>query len=471
MISLRCPTQAELDSMSHAEKDALIIKLFEWLGSYERRLAEIEAKVEKTSRNSSQPPSADGLKKAPAPSRPRGDKLPGGQPGHEGSTRQMVENPDRVQELRPMGPCSACGAALEEQPATLKERRQQFDIPEPTYVVTEYRQFQVRCGCGQTYQGEFSEGVTPNVSFGARLKAYAVGLVEGHFVALERAAELIGDQYGLRPSDGTIQQWLMRAAAHLLPVYEETRQALVSADVVHFDESGVRQQGRLHWLHVAATVDAVHYSVHPQRGRDGMDAAGILPHFQGTAVHDHWKPYWQYQPGAHSLCNAHHLRELRYFEETTGHAWPTGLIEVLSEAHAAVKAAQAAGQTGVDRTLVNTLQAQYDTFVANGLKVFPERAPPAGSQRPSKQHPATNLLRRLRDFKTEVWRFLTDWRVPFDNNRAERMVRPVKVKLKVAGGFRAVGGAQAFCILRSVWETNKLQQVNPFSTLRKAFGG
>jgi transposase len=457
--------------MSPAEKEALIVKLFELLGRFERRLAEIEAKVEKTSRNSNQPPSADGLKKVPARSRPRGGKTPAGQPGHQGSTRQMVENPDRIQELRPMGPCPACGAALEDQPAILKERRQQFDLPKPMYVVTEYRQFQVQCGCGQRYQGEFPEGITSNVSFGPHLKAYAVGLVEGHLVSLERAAELSGDQYGLRPSDGTIQQWLRRAAATLMPVYEETRQALVRADVVHFDESGVRQQGRLPWLHVAATADAVHYSVHPRRGREGMDAAGILPHFQGTAVHDHWKPYWHYQPGAHSLCNAHHLRELRYFEATTGHAWPTGLMEVLSEAHTAVKAAQAAGQTAVDRTLVDTLQVRYDTFVANGLKVFPERAPPAGSQRHPKQHPATNLLRRLRDFKTAVWRFLTDWRVPFDNNRAERRVRPAKVKLKVAGGFRAVGGAQAFCILRSVWETNKIQPVNPFSTLRRAFKG
>lgn len=80
-----------------------------------------------------------------------------------------------------------------------------------------------------------------------------------------------------------------------------------------------------------------------------------------------------------------------------------------------------------------------------------------------------DLLCRLRDFKTEVWRFLTDWQVPFDNNAAERLVRPVKVKLKVIGGFRAVGGAQAFCVLRSIWETSKLNGQNPFEVLRGAF--
>ena len=65
----------------------------------------------------------------------------------------------------------------------------------------------------------------------------------------------------------------------------------------------------------------------------------------------------------------------------------------------------------------------------------------------------------------------TDWRVPFDNHLAERRVRPVKVKLKVIGGFRAVGGADAFCVIRSVWETSKLNGLNPFDTLRLAFEG
>lgn len=117
------------------------------------------------------------------------------------------------------------------------------------------------------------------------------------------------------------------------------------------------------------------------------------------------------------------------------------------------------------------LLARYDQQVKNGLAAHPVRPPEPGRKGRVKQHEATNLLLRLRDYKTPVWRFLTDWRVPFDNNRAERMVRPVKVKLKVIGGFRALGGSTAFCILRSVWETNKLNGINPFDTLRLAFEG
>jgi len=161
-----------------------------------------------------------------------------------------------------------------------------------------------------------------------------------------------------------------------------------------------------------------------------MMEAGILPLFKGVAVHDHWVPYYRFTNLSHSLCNAHLLRELRYFEEATGHHWPIRLREILVEGKKAVEA----GRKGRVR-----------------------------------QEPATNLLRRFRDFRTEVWRFIDDFRVPFDNNPAERLVRPVKVKLKVAGGFRAVGGSSSFCVIRSVWQTHKLQGINPFHTLRIAF--
>jgi transposase len=350
------------------------------------------------------------------------------------------------------------------------ERRQQIEIPEPKVEVTEYRQRVVRCACGRAHRGEFPWGVTPHVSYGPRLKAYAVGLVDGHFVGLARTSEIIADQYGVKPSDGAIQKWIGQAAHRLEGAYAASRQAILAADVAHFDESGVRVRGQTQWLHVAGTAEHAFYTIHPKRGLEAMRAGGILPEFTGCAVHDHWAPYFGFEQASHALCNAHILRELRYFEEAThGHHWPIRLREVLVEGKKAVEAARAAGQSRVDAERVAELLARYDGWVQAGLMVFPESPKEAGKKGRPKQEPATNLLRRMRDFKTEMTRFLQDFRVPFDNNLAERLVRPVKVKLKVAGGFRALGGSAAFCVIRSVWETNKRQGVNPFHTLRLAF--
>jgi transposase len=179
MPELSRPTQAELDRMSHAEKDALIAALFDLLGQHERRLRELESQVKKTRRNSSQPPSTDGLQKGPAMPRRPGEKPLGGQPDHPGATRTPVDTPDAVRELRPVGACGY-GTGLAGLPAYPGERRQQIEIPEPKPVLTEFRQRVVTCpGCGQTHRGAFPTGVTPNVSFGPRLKADAVGRRSG----------------------------------------------------------------------------------------------------------------------------------------------------------------------------------------------------------------------------------------------------------------------------------------------------
>jgi transposase len=298
-----------------------------------------------------------------------------------------------------------------------------------------------------------------------RIKAYSVGLVQGHFVALERTCEIINDQYGVQPSTGSLQNWIGQAAACLLPDYQTNQHTLMKAEVVHFDESGLRVNGKLYWLHVAATADSVHYSVHEKRGHQAMDAAGILPNFTGIAVHDHWKPYWHYHC-QHALCNAHYLRELRYCEQLTGDDWAIQIRLLLVDGKKAIAAAKAEGKTELPAEVITDLLTRYHQQIDIGLTHFPIQAHETGQKGRTPQHPATNLLIRLRDFKTEIWRFLTDWRVPFDNNAAERLVRPVKVKIKVTGGFRAIGGSEAFCIIRSIWETYKLKQLNPFNSLR-----
>ena len=121
-MNLQRPTQADLNRMSHAEKDALIRLLFDAVVSLEGRLKELEGRVEKTSRNSSQPPSSDGLRKGAAQPRRRGEKPSGGQAGHPGQTLRMVETPDVVVDVRPSGAC-VCVRALSEQDAAVKERR------------------------------------------------------------------------------------------------------------------------------------------------------------------------------------------------------------------------------------------------------------------------------------------------------------------------------------------------------------
>src|SRR4051794_41580085 len=109
---------------------------------------------------------------------------------------------------------------------------------------------------------------------------------------------------------GTVAAWTSRAAAGLEPFTAAARRALSEAELVHADETGLRVAGRLHWLHVACSTRFTALFCHRRRGKEAIDAAGVLPHFAGTLVHDAFAPYARYPAARHALCNAHLLREL-----------------------------------------------------------------------------------------------------------------------------------------------------------------
>lgn len=471
MEKLKRPTQKELDAMDHAQRDALIFKLFDIIEQLDMRVTELENQLKKNSSNSNKPPSADGLRKGAAQPRVRGQNLSCGQKGHVGKTLKMTDAPDVVETLWPQTSVCSCGLALNLLSATLKQRRQQVEIPKPQAIVTEYRQVAIVCDCGLAHFGQFPATVTPNISYGPRLKTYATGLVNGHFVSLARVGEIIGEQYGVKPSSGSIQKWNEQLGQCLQSDYDSIACNIAQSSVAHFDESGMRVEGGLHWLHVAASENQVHYSHHAKRGQDGMEAGGILAGFQGIAVHDHWQPYFHDQTCQHALCNAHHLRELRYFEQTLSEDWPQAMRQLLIETNKAVSQAKANGKAHLSSDDLNDLQQRYDLHVEAGLKAHPIKPKDPKKRGRTQQSPETNWLIRLKNFKVEVLRFSQNFNVPFTNNQAERLVRPVKVKRKVTGGFRAAFGSDAFCIIRSIWETCKLNHQNPFEKLRLAFIG
>src|SRR5206468_11777386 len=189
-------------------------------------------------------------------------------------------------------------------------RRQVFDIPQITVRVVEHRLVSRRCDCGAVTQAASPAGVAAPVSYGPRAAAIAVYLCLGQHLPVERTAFLLAELFGTPMSVGTVAAWTSRAAAGLEPFTAATRAALTDAELVHVDETGLRVAGRLHWLHVASNGRFTSLFCHRKRGKEAIDAAGVLPHFTGIAVHDAFAPYARYGSVTHALCNAHLLREL-----------------------------------------------------------------------------------------------------------------------------------------------------------------
>ncbi len=231
-------------------------------------------------------------------------------------------------------------------------------------------------------------------------------------------------------------------------------------------------EGKLHWLHVASTDTLTHYEVHTKRGHEAMDEAGILGEFRGTAVHDHWKPYFTYTECDHALCNAHHLRELQFIDTQYHQPWANDMAALLREIKAAVAAAPALCLAPLE---LAAFEQHYDAIVQAGFAANP--APVSTTEGEEKKRgrpkhsPPVNLLIRLRDFKGQVLAFMYDFRVPFDNNQGERDIRMVKVKQKVSGGFRTLEGAKRFGRIRGYISTASKNAKNVFEAIRDAFEG
>lgn len=443
------------------------------------RVKELEDQAKTTSRTSSKPPSSDGYRRPPRSLRQRSGKAVGGQPGHTGSALSMVDDPDRVRVHSP-ALCAGCQAVLDGVAARGYERRQVVDLPPVRLEVSEHRAAEKMCPhCQHTTRGIFPAGVTTTVQYGAGIKALAVYLLTYHLLTYhllpyDRTSALLGDLFGHAPAKGTLQTAVETCADGLAEVEGRIKDALIDAAVLHNDETGVRVQGQLRWVHVTSTPRLTHYAVHPKRGSDAMTEIGILPAFHGVSVHDGLTAYRQYDC-AHALCNAHHLRELTAIEEHDKQPWATRMKELLREIKAQVETGRDQGKTRLDDAVAAAFVARYQAIVTEGYAANPPPEPgldtgPKKRGRP-KQSKARNLLDRLSDNQQEVLAFMTDWRVPFDNNQAERDLRMIKVQQKISGCFRSPTGPVAFCRLRGYLSTLKKQRQAVLPALQSVFAG
>lgn len=435
----------------------------------EARVQELEDRLTKDSHNSSKPPSSDGLARKPKSLREPSGKKPGGQKGHVGTTLEWREEPDHRLVHTPVG-CDGCGEPLAEAETVGTERRQVFDLPPMELIVTEHRVESRRCPCcGRVSRGSFPEGVTQPVQYGVGVRALLTYFQTYQLLPHARTCEVFHDLFGVSISEGTLWETLKTGASHLKATEAAIQEAITKASVAHFDETGLRIAGKLHWLHSASTETLVHYSPQKKRGGEGMTLAGVLPHFQGRAVHDGWASYFTFDCD-HALCNAHHLRELTYLAERHSQAWATQMKDLLIEMKQAVEAAQEAGQSALSRKTLPSLLKRYDRVLQTGEAANPPPPPEAVPRRGrKKQTPARNLLDRLRRHKEETLAFLYDFAVPFDNNRAEREIRMMKVQQKVSGGFRSQEGAEVFCRIRGYIASARKQSHNVLFALQCAF--
>lgn len=478
MINLEKPSHTKLEKLDKAK----LIEMYVDVVGHVQMLAETVAKqsetiqalqdqVSKNSQNSGKPPSSDGLKKPKTKSlRKKSGRKVGGQPGHEGRTLQMAEEPDHIIEHK-VHSCPHCETELNTIETTGYGRRQVFDIPAVQIEITEHRVEVKACPkCQKEVKASYPETVSQRVQYGPRLHAQTCYLNTYQLIPMARTCELLDDFYSVRPSTAFVVKANQSLREGSQPSVNLIKEALQQADLAHFDESGVRVDGKLQWLHSSSTESLTHYGIHEKRGREAMDAIGILPKFEGRAVHDHWKSYNTYDC-EHAFCNAHHLRELQFITDQYQQEWASQMATLLRDIKREIdNSPDSSSSLPIGR--LNHFSKLYDSILEQGfLANPPPDNPPPKSRGRIKQSPPKNLLDRLQKHKAEVLAFMFDFNVPFDNNLAERDIRMIKIKQNVSGSFRTQHGAHTFCDIRSYISTARKQATNAFSAILNAFKG
>jgi transposase len=439
------------------------------VAALESKLADLEERLGRNPRNSSMPPSAEGFSKPPSPSRAErraAARKQGKQPGAPGKHLAQVADPDVV-EVHVPGACRSCGAGLADAELVDTEHRQVFDLPAIALFVTEHVAQRKRCRCGRETKATFPKVATAPACYGPGIRSLAAYLAVYQHLPFDRMSRLFSDVLGAPVSIGALAQMVTEAADATEPFLDHTRNLLQGSKVVHFDETGGRAAGRLHWVHSASTGLLTLLDCHRKRGKLALDDLGVIGAMSGVAVHDGWKPYRHFDV-SHALCNAHHLRELAAVGIVWDQTWANELAALLVEAKNATETARNSGNDELDAATLHSIRVRYGQLIAKGFAANP---PPLTGKRSGYAKKAHNLLLRLDSQRADVLRFAYDFDVPFDNNQAERDIRMVKLQQKISGSWRTLDGAKNFCAIRSYVSTLRKHDHNILDGLRQLFEG
>ena len=437
-------------------------------------IAELKEKLNKNSRNSSKPPSSDGLNKSnPKSLRKKSDKKPGGQKGHKFSNLSVPKKIDRTVHHYP-SKCLKC-PLFEKCRGTIcvpAEKRYTVDIIVKTDVVEHLAYRMNACVMeGGMPKADFPEGVNAHIQYGNNLNSLIVNLsMDG--LSADHIHKTIGNMFGIPLSQGTVINKIQKCAELVSPVMSKIKDKLIHSPILNFDETGVRVDGKTKWVHSSSNKLFTYLTLSEYRGKIGMEENGVLPLFKGIAVHDCWKPYWKFQDVKHGICGVHILRELvGVIENHPEQKWPKMFQNMLNELYILKKSYHCCGRNQLDNCYLDYYDLKYDEIIRIARKENPPPVIAEVKRGRKKKGKVLALIERLASLKDSMLLFVRNFEVPFTNNSAEQTIRNLKSKLKVAGNFRSDDGAKWYLKIRSYIDSARKQGVNAFEAVKLAFSG
>jgi transposase len=441
--------------------DEQIQQLTKQVAKQDKRIAELERRLNRNSRNSSVPPSQD-PPGAPESKRPDpSGRLQGAQPGHRGKGRKLlpIEAVDRVAEHWP-GSCE-CGhrfAAGEGREVGRAARHQVTELPEIAVEVTEHRLHRRRCpDCGKATRAELPFDV-PAGAFGPRLEAAVATLAVRNRVSRRDTVELVGELFGARLASGTVDAILARAGQALEEPYEDLLAHIREAPALNVDETGWRLRGKKRTLWGAVIPTAAVFRIAPDRHeREALALVGN--DFEGIVGSDRWWAYRGFDPNRRQVCWSHLIRDFTAHAEGRGAQKRFGEagLEIAGRLFSAWDGFQGHGDRHRFKREVAPLRGELRALLEGGSKGRPNKLTWGISKNLLKVFPA-------------LWTFTEIEGVEPTNNVAERALRGPVIYRKLSLGSQSVRGEGTIERLLSASVTCRLQGRSLFAYLADVLG-
>ena len=431
-------------------KDCSLSKLEE---EHKKEIEELKKRIEELERpsrnssNSSLPPSSD-LNKKLYPKREKTGRKPGGQVGHKGHTKMLVETPDEVVEVYPKK-CDHCGNDDFEKRPNVFEQRQVVDIPKIKPHIVEYQQKAGICTkCGKRNLGQFPEKITPNVQIGEKLTAL-IGYLNVHaHMSNQKIAKFSQDILGINVSKSTINNKIMRLSKNLEAEYDFIKEKIRKSSLIGSDETTVRINGKICYLWIFQNALFSLFKTSKRNFDTIQETVGAF--FEGSWVSDRFGAQLKVE-AYHQLCLAHLIRDLKYIIEAEDSFWAKSLKDLFQKAI-----------EFKNERIEKFNPFEIETF--RGIQKFRSELSEL-FRRPPPKDLEKKLYKGLLGREYQLLHFLDRKEVPPTNNDSERGLRNCVIHRKVIGGFRSHAGARAYDIIASVIETSKKQNQNILQAL------
>lgn len=402
----------------------------------------------KNSSNSSVPPSKEGfgaeIKRRTSSLREKSGKKPGGQPGHEGNTRLMSDQPDETEDIQP-NYCRECGRELSGIEGK-EEYREECVGVRIIPVIKRIRFLNKTCTCGCCNRVEYTKRKNP-VYLSSEIRALVVYLNIVMCMPYNRIISFLHDVMHIDISEGSIRNFIEDAGGKADAICDRIATELVKSPVAGADESGFYVNGKLNWAWILQNPKLTLTWIAKGRGAKEMDDRFGPNALENTVLTtDRHSAYFTMNVKGHQICIPHLLRNLNYLNELDKNQnWSSRLQDLLKKA---VHWRNTNPETIAD---TSTWMESLDKLLNENLDNF---------KKPFRQ--IRNSLRKLKD---HVFYFLKDPRVPSHNNASEGGIRILKVKQKRSGGFRSQAGAEDFMAIHSVADTAKKNDFSRWDTI------